>query len=317
MIIVSHFDDTNINHFMTLEIHAIFRVISKLKRQGVRDIRVCLTRTSRDPSAQRWREGFVRALLASPDLLANAVDADSSDSTLVIDRLTWFPRSEDDNGPIVPPFHFEYSPKFETVDMMRSMSEAVVAASLSTSQNPPRITSKKVLVVVRSTSRIAFDLLTRTRLEDYVKSNAPNDVRVETISDSNNPTFEDQVRAFSSADCIVGVHGAALTNVVFARPGATLIEVSFRKHWHCDPVCPAHRSGALAFVEPCGTNVARPYHKADYRNLAIAKGLVYVEVDALDAGSYASDNPISLDSVYVDGDRVIRAIESPISVNER
>ena len=37
--------------------------------------------------------------------------------------------------------------------------------------------------------------------------------------------FDQQVAAFSCARCIVGVHGAALTNFFFAPPGGTLVEL--------------------------------------------------------------------------------------------
>jgi capsular polysaccharide biosynthesis protein len=38
-------------------------------------------------------------------------------------------------------------------------------------------------------------------------------------------SFADQVRLFSEAKIIVGPHGGGLTNIVFAQPGATVIEV--------------------------------------------------------------------------------------------
>lgn len=38
-------------------------------------------------------------------------------------------------------------------------------------------------------------------------------------------TIAEQARLFSSASIIVGVHGAALTNIVFAKPGAVVIEL--------------------------------------------------------------------------------------------
>ncbi len=37
-------------------------------------------------------------------------------------------------------------------------------------------------------------------------------------------TFDEQVRSFSRARIIVGAHGAGLTNIVWARPGAELLE---------------------------------------------------------------------------------------------
>jgi len=41
-------------------------------------------------------------------------------------------------------------------------------------------------------------------------------------------SFEQQVRLFSEADIVVGPHGAALTNIVFAPPTATVVELRAR-----------------------------------------------------------------------------------------
>jgi len=38
-------------------------------------------------------------------------------------------------------------------------------------------------------------------------------------------SVSDQIRAFAEADVIVSAHGAALVNLVFASPGATVIEL--------------------------------------------------------------------------------------------
>jgi capsular polysaccharide biosynthesis protein len=38
-------------------------------------------------------------------------------------------------------------------------------------------------------------------------------------------TFNQQVHLFSEADIVVGTHGAAHTNMLFAPPGATLVEI--------------------------------------------------------------------------------------------
>jgi len=38
-------------------------------------------------------------------------------------------------------------------------------------------------------------------------------------------TFDEQVRLFANAQLIVGVHGAALTNILFAPPRSVLVEL--------------------------------------------------------------------------------------------
>ena len=38
-------------------------------------------------------------------------------------------------------------------------------------------------------------------------------------------TVAAQVRAFAEAECVVGPHGAGLTNLAFAPPGAAVVEL--------------------------------------------------------------------------------------------
>ena len=40
----------------------------------------------------------------------------------------------------------------------------------------------------------------------------------------------EQVRAFAEAECIVGPHGAGLTNLAFAAPGAAVVELFARDY---------------------------------------------------------------------------------------
>lgn len=47
-------------------------------------------------------------------------------------------------------------------------------------------------------------------------------------------TVADQARLFANAETIVSIHGAGLTNVLFCRPGATLLEI-FPHRW--TPLC--------------------------------------------------------------------------------
>jgi capsular polysaccharide biosynthesis protein len=45
------------------------------------------------------------------------------------------------------------------------------------------------------------------------------------VAELENMTFAEQVRLFKGARAVIGIHGAGLANMVFCRPGTTLIEV--------------------------------------------------------------------------------------------
>lgn len=46
-----------------------------------------------------------------------------------------------------------------------------------------------------------------------------------TIVTPGRHSFEDQVRLFSKAEIVVGVHGAGMTNLLWTKPGATVLEI--------------------------------------------------------------------------------------------
>jgi hypothetical protein len=62
-------------------------------------------------------------------------------------------------------------------------------------------------------------IVNESRLLDVLARHGFVTVRLETMP------FADQVRTFQSARCIVAPHGAGLANLVFCRPGASVIEL--------------------------------------------------------------------------------------------
>ena len=49
--------------------------------------------------------------------------------------------------------------------------------------------------------------------------------QVVLFDDARLPTFNDTVLMFATADVIIAPHGAGLTNIVFARPGTTVVDI--------------------------------------------------------------------------------------------
>lgn len=98
-------------------------------------------------------------------------------------------------------------------------------------------------------------------------------------------SVRDQIDHFAAADVIVGIHGAALTNLVFARPGVRVLEVF-----------------APTYVKYCYWAVLESIPESHYRYLVTGGDA------ALDA------KPLSgiQDDIVVDPDELISAVDSLI-----
>ena len=121
----------------------------------------------------------------------------------------------------------------------------------------------------------------------------------------------EQWRAMARARLLIGVHGSGLTNLVFTPQACRVLEIDFRRYWHCDPLCEGHRSGALPYTQPCGApRRHRPeYHKADYHNLCGLLGRAYEALSLVEARGFRSHNPIEVDLALVQGEALLEQIQ--------
>jgi hypothetical protein len=99
------------------------------------------------------------------------------------------------------------------------------------------------------------------------------------------------------ASIIIAVHGAELTNMLFLNPKSAVIEITLRYGWCCDPV-PEFAQGYQTKTQ-CVTS-CKPYHKADFANLAHALGHTYFYFDPSYIEPPTDKNPISREKVFVD-----------------
>ena len=86
----------------------------------------------------------------------------------------------------------------------------------------------------------------------------------------------EQVRASAGADLIVGVHGAALTNLMFMQPGGRLLEL---RHGHDEIYFDAYRPMAAALGIEYHTQFCELAEEA--AGLAINDTDVVVDLDLL------------------------------------
>lgn len=168
-----------------------------------------------------------------------------------------------------------------------------------------------ILLNIRDDHRILYDNNSGLKLESFLQDNQ-NRLNASFIycNFSNMPPDE-QYKICNNAKILISVHGAGCTNLIFTPQNTPLIEINFRKDWYCDPVCNLHREGKISMNTKCdGKLTYKPYfHKADYHNLCYLLGKKYLEIEAIKYdGGFLSQNPISKKNIYIDGEKLIIAI---------
>jgi hypothetical protein len=129
------------------------------------------------------------------------------------------------------------------------------------------------------------------------------------VVDFGNITAEEQYEACSKAKLFISAHGAGCTNLIYTPISCPLIEINFRTHWYCDPICDRHFSGELDINKPCGSQLKIPFHKADYHNLCYAIGKPYSEIQAIHYEGIKNRNPISKKRVYICGQDLLSKMD--------
>ncbi len=173
-----------------------------------------------------------------------------------------------------------------------------------------RVAARHVLLVQRPEgNRFLFAHETGEELGDYLEPRLERQGIVLARADFSILPPREQLELVAGASCLVAAHGAALTNLAFAPERCLVVEVSFRTHWTCDPVCDAHLRGDLPIESACQPSDAAPvYHKADFHNLSRLLRRPYCEIPAARTEGYFDRNPINRRKVFVAGGRILDTI---------
>jgi hypothetical protein len=170
----------------------------------------------------------------------------------------------------------------------------------------------RVVYIERGRSRIIFDFKTKLLLSQIlIEKCVAHNILIDIVN-FDYATFQNQVDVLSRAKVLLSCHGAANTNIFLLPKNATLLEVNFRKFWFCDPVCNRHKSGELSYRTDCGGPLTwkDTFHKAEYHNLAQLYGIGYREFEVKDAENFLNENPIEVENIYVDGDKIFEEIRT-------
>ena len=192
----------------------------------------------------------------------------------------------------------------------------------------------KVGFIVRENNRILYDHDEKVKnnknvLVHEILSKALKKLNIPFKSTSfDNTSFEEQAEFLKDVKILIACHGSAFTNLFLLPKHASIMEVSFRRYWYCDPVCECHYSGQCAYKTDCQNRnkvinkynfdenkYKLIYHKAEYYNLSQLFGMGYKEILIEDANGYFNDtttsdlnNPLNLTNIYIDTNAMITKI---------
>ena len=155
---------------------------------------------------------------------------------------------------------------------------------------------KYILLNIRDDQRILYENNSGLKLENFLQENKHRLKVPFMYCNFAKMKPEEQYDICKNACIFISVHGAGCTNLIFTPVNTPLIEINFRKHWYCDPVCDKHYKGEISMNIKCdGKLTYRPYfHKADYHNLCYLLGKGYLEIEVIKYdGGFIGKNPIS------------------------
>lgn len=315
-LVVSDLVDTNINHFFTLEVHAVWRYV--LSNGDVNNNNVVFLKSyNKGSSVHRWRKGLIECLVGGVVTDTESAEAVGACKIVSLPPFAW--RSPPGisksalSMPLVDPFTFlpEDTP---SIPLVKSLAKRV-KDHLKLPKSVAEIPDWTITVLVRGNSRILRDNASRRPLEDVLSECLPVELRTRLVKTSfEDMSFPEQASIMARSRVFIAAHGAGMTNLFLLPDGAHVFEVGMRRHWYCHPVCAGHLEGVIEYVDRCGGSMSpwTGYHKADYHNLAKVCGIKYDEVELDDGGPFLDENPISIVNAFVDAQQLAQRIASAI-----
>lgn len=280
----TRYKDENLFHIFFADILSVYG----MKIEAGHSIFIVKNEINPDSSVQIWR----RYLLSKP-----------------FDSVHYIEESELDS--IQNPIELkEGAYQFEIHELIQFHPKKSLIRFIEKLKSPPEDDRYILLVQRNEDDRFLLDHATGDPIEKILtarKNEFKLPLKVVNFSRLNP---QEQERICSGASIMVAMHGAGLTNLIFTPPDCHIIEVNYRRHWYCDPVCDDHYNETLAYNKDCGGPLTfKPdFHKADYHNLSLLLGKNYTEVEAEAYEGYTQAIPICRKRVFVDSNQLIRYI---------
>jgi len=274
-------DSPNIFHVFCLEVNRVFRLISESRES---DWAVLIQPDHR----LIWR-GFVLS-----GLVPVFCDESEIDRDFVLVEL---PPMVGVGSWLIHPFQFI---RYQPSSFYRAMVEQILVRNECSSTSDELI---DIVFIKRLSSRILLDLDTIKPFENLLEKACKDQGLSLRVASFEVMTPFEQIALMRKARLLVGVHGAGLTNLVFLKDSAAVLEVDFLKYWSCDPICQDHFSGRIPYQQKCSH--AKTYHKADFYNLAGLFGKNHSSISIDDVRERIDANPISVKYVLINANRLI------------
>lgn len=294
VLLVSKVKDVNVSHFFSLETWVVWDMITEFLNTK---FLLILTEFEND-GVHRWRKDLLNTLLptfTSKDELCQYLLNTTSKVVKVIDLPL--------RGWMIDAWSFiKYPPSQHYMSFAKHVKDKL---NITTSQGT------QATLVTRKKSRVLYDVDTKTPFQEIFERECHNNNIPFKVVCFDDMSFQQQAQSLSETKVMLSCHGAANTNVFLLPENGHLMEVSFRKYWHCDPVCPQHFDGTLEYKSKCsGKLTYRPYyHKADYHNFAYLFGKRYTELDIEDAKGFLDANPINVKKVFINANYIMEKLK--------
>ena len=317
-IIVSYFNDnSNIYHIFACEIMAIWN-----KSKGNLDTIIVLKNYVNN-NINNWRLSLLKSIYKDVYIhnLPSSKNFKDLNKNFIIKEIlnTKYYKFLNES------FKFIKQPKMQNyINMVNIIKYNINKLKKLSDVN--NIKGTQVAFIYRTKNRILYDYKTKELIQNILTKELKNSNILFKIANFDNYTFEEQAEFLKDVKILIACHGAAFTNLILLPQNATIMEVSFKKYWYCDPVCKGHLSGKYGYKEDCHTisnsryydkkNKKLIYHKADYYNLSQLFGIGYKEILIEDANEYFKNpsdkdyNPINLTNIYIDSSALIDKIKT-------
>jgi hypothetical protein len=292
-VLFSNIVDVNIFHFFALEVHAVWETIYNHAETKY----IVFLKDYKDNGVHRWRIDLLNSIVPTFHDIEQLQTYCKNNTIFIkhINNLTY-------QGWVIDPWSF--------IDYQPSSKFMKLADTVKENMHIPKLPGKYATLVTRTKSRVLYDNTSKINFNQYFAEYCKQKEIPHKIVCFDDISLEQQAIALADTKVMLSCHGAGNTNVFLLPDNGHLMEINFRKHWYCDPVCKEHFEAELPTTCRCNGKLTwRPYfHKADYHNMSKFFGKKYTELELEYVEGFIDSNPINVRNVYIDSKYIMESV---------